>query len=257
MAINSSGTAAEDMLFYCKMLTKIMETCNLNIKDIDSSMKNQLIVDASTMCISSNTTNQNEIDSSDESVDQTTHKIQKRKNKNIAKQLKNTGPKIFTENTQKIDPQSNKGSHKKNNNSPKKVPPKKPSKNAQSKTDQSNTSNMDQMKSKMSKFFSQPDVSNCSNNSNPLLLENIRHIKSQAEINKYTQQLYQNILQQNISQQQYSLQNNRVSDQNNLNLNTLFQNPQPPPLLSLRPQVDLQNVRPKLQKAKKTPNKNK
>lgn len=258
MAINSSGTAAEDMLFYCKMLTKIMETCNLKIKDVDSSMKNQVIVDTSAMHTCSNTTNQNEIDLSDESVDQSTHKKTRRGNKNIAKNLKNTGPRIFTENTKKINPESNQGPHKKNSNPVKKVPNKHPSRNAQSKTDLSNTSSIDQMKFKMSKLLNQSDFkSQFSNSSNPLTLENIRHIQTRAEIDKYTQQLYQNILQHNISQQQYSLQNNTVLNQNNSNLNTLFQNPQPPPLLSLSPQVDLQNVRPKLQKAKKTPNKKK
>lgn len=235
-----------------------MEKCNLNIKDVDSSMKNQLIVDISATHTCSNTTNQNEIDSSDESVDQSLPKTSKRKNKNIAKHLKNTGPRIFTENTHKINPESNQGPHKKNNQSPKKVPHKNIPKNAQSKTDQSNTSNINQMKSKMSKFLVQSDLmSKVSTNSNPLSIENIRHIQSQAEIDNYTRQLYQNILQQNILQPQHHLQNDRVSNQSSSNLNTLFQNPQPPPLLSLRPQVDLQNVKPKLQKAKKTFNKKK
>lgn len=242
------------------MLTRIMETCKLNIKDIDSSMKKMLIVNTSAMSTCSNTvqTNQNEIESSDENVDQSIHKATRRKNKNIAKHLKNTGPRIFTENTHKINLESKQGSQKTNNHPPKKVPNKNPLKNAQSKIDQTNTSSIDQMKSKMSKFLSQSNLpSNSSDSSNPFTIENLRHIQSQAEINKYTRQLYQNILQQNISQEPFNFQNS-ILNQYNPFLDNSFQNPQPPPpLLSLRPQVDLQSERQKLQKAKKTPNKKK
>ncbi|XP_026818295.1 uncharacterized protein LOC113557156 isoform X2 [Rhopalosiphum maidis] len=47
LATNLSGTSTEDILYYYKILAKIMETCNLEIKDIDSSMKAKLIADSS------------------------------------------------------------------------------------------------------------------------------------------------------------------------------------------------------------------
>lgn len=49
LATNISGISAEDTIYYYKMLAKIMETCNLNIKGIDSSMKVKLIADLTTV----------------------------------------------------------------------------------------------------------------------------------------------------------------------------------------------------------------
>ena len=53
------------------MLTKIMETCNLQMKDVDSSLKTKLIIDSSVKSSFPNTTHQSETGSSDnESVEQ-------------------------------------------------------------------------------------------------------------------------------------------------------------------------------------------
>jgi len=49
LATNMSGVSTEDTMYYYKMLAKIMETCNLNIKAIDSSMKAKLIADWTTV----------------------------------------------------------------------------------------------------------------------------------------------------------------------------------------------------------------
>lgn len=239
LATNFSGTASEDILFYYKMLTKIIETCDLKIKEPDSSMKTKLTtLDASNTSACSNTTYQSETDSSDNEVvvinKNTSEKCKKKNQK--PKHLQNTGPKLYT------TPNLNKKTNKKNDNTKKHAP-----KIASNKTQNKNTSNVDQMKSKMSKFLNSPAVEPISsNNSNLLTTEALRNIQTQSEIENYTQQLYQNIL---TNTQQYNLHNiaasqnrNRFFNQNHTNLPTpippLFQNPQPPSLLSLRPQIN-------------------
>lgn len=49
LAANISGTSTEDILYYYKVLAKIMETCNFDIKGVDSSMKAKLIADLTTV----------------------------------------------------------------------------------------------------------------------------------------------------------------------------------------------------------------
>jgi len=241
LATNANGTSSGDVLYYNEMLTKIIKMCSLKIKDVDSSMKDKLIVDTSTR-LSSNKKYQKEIDSSDnESVNQSDHSTKRNKNKNRNKHLQNTGPRVFTPKTRGSIPESNDKANKKANSSQKTFPTNKNApRNSQSKSHQTNTSSIGELISKMSKFSSESlHEPRSSNNSNDVVTEGLRSIQTQAEINKYTQQLYQNILQQQC------------------NLHNPFQNPLPPPSLSLRPQINVQSVRPNLQKQKKTPSKQK
>jgi len=46
LAVNRSPTSS-DLSYYCNMLSKIIETCNLENRDVDSSMKANLIVNSS------------------------------------------------------------------------------------------------------------------------------------------------------------------------------------------------------------------
>ncbi|CAH1733057.1 unnamed protein product [Aphis gossypii] len=65
LATDLSGTSSDDMLYYFKTLPKIVETCNLKIQDVDSSMKSKLIVDSNVNSIFSNASVQSETESSD------------------------------------------------------------------------------------------------------------------------------------------------------------------------------------------------
>jgi len=237
-----------------------METCNLKIKDVDSSMKCKLIVDTSTRLSCSNTKNQKEINSSDsESVTQSENSIKMGKNKNQSKHLQNTGPWVFAEKTQEGKLESNNKAKKKNNSSEKTFSKNKnASKNSHSKSHQTNTHSIDELISKMSKFSSKSVYGpRNSNNSNDVITEDLRNIRTQAEINKYTQQLYQNILQQQCNLQNVNSQvHNMFLNQNRPSLNTPFQNSPPPPLLSLRPQINVQDFI-NLQKQKKMASKRK
>lgn len=93
-------------------------------------------------------------------------------------------------------------------------------------------------------------------------MENLKNLQTQAEIENYTKQLYQNILtntqQQRIAQNLRNSQDlNMFFNQNYANFSPLtfpqtqFQNLHPPPLLSLRPQISEQNPHP----AKSSPKK--
>ncbi|KAE9524018.1 hypothetical protein AGLY_015665 [Aphis glycines] len=86
LAKDLSGTSSDDMLYYFKTLPKIVETCNLKIQDVDSSMKSKLIVDSNVNYIFSNASVQSETESSDsESV----------KFKNLTEEILEKNPKLY------------------------------------------------------------------------------------------------------------------------------------------------------------------
>lgn len=234
LATNSSNVPSEDMLFYYKMLTKIMETYNVKVKEVDSSMKEKLIFDLPVK--STNTTYQSETDLSDDN-DSSKGKPKCHRPKN----LQNSGPKMFTKkpefNTRarNIDSNSNNGSSIITEN--------------QSYWTK-NTSSIDQMKLKMSKFSTTfNDGLRFPNNPNPPLnLGNLRNLQTQSEIDHYTHELYQHIgvsdgqLQNNSQKVSFDGFNdlNGYGNQNHSNMNSSFQhspskNSNIPSLLSLRP----------------------
>jgi len=220
------------------MLTKIMETCNLNMNDIDPSMKDKLIVDifAKTKCLS--TTKQNEIETSyNEGVKNKCTP----KNKNV-KNMQKTVPKKYTE-----KPVSNVPS-KKNDVSAKNVPPKRlNSVHNKHNVHKVNENTRDQMKCKMSKFLNTTGHEFKLNSvSIPLTTENLRNLQTKSDIDNYAQNLYQNVIGPNSLQfdtdHRYfnrNLYQEQTMPMNSLFQQSLFQNPQPiPSLLSLRPQIN-------------------
>lgn len=257
LATNASGTSSDDMLFYYKTLTKIVETCNIKMKDVDPSMKNKLIVDLSSGATNTNKSHQSDTDSSDtESVDKKDNKIQKPKNRR-AKPSKTTDTKTLNK-----QPKWNKRSNKKNVTNPtnlmnttKNVP-------NVTKKNQINVDNLDEMKYKMAKFLCTAETNhgmlNNVNPTPPLLPNNIRNIQTQEDIDRYTHQLYENILNRRQQQNNFSppyYLNNIHSFLNQTDSNPGGTIQQPPSLLSLRPQIN-QQVLQKPQ-TKKNPNKKK
>lgn len=225
-----------------------METCNLKIKDIDPSLKIKLKVDSIAGSTCSSTKYQNETDPSDSDSDETRNNKRNIKTKIYkSKHLQSTGPKVFSKN-----PEPNKTTNKTNDGPKKYVGKNNASKNFQSKT-HSNTSNVDQLKSKMSKFLNaSSDEHGFSNNTNLMGTESLRNLRTQTEIEQYTQQLYQNILTNPLHQ--FNMHNSnpqgfdRLFNQNHGNVNHTFpqqllKNSQPPPLLSLRPNVNQHDLR--------------
>lgn len=249
LATNANGTSSEDMLYYIKMLTKIMEMCNLKIKDLDSSMKSKLIVDTSTrLSCGSNTKNQKEtfVFSEIKSVNQSEISTKKRKNRNRRKHLENTGPKVFIEKTQGGKQESNIKGNTIDTNSKKSVTKNKNASNILQNIShhQTKTNSIDELISRMSKFSSKlvhKPIN--SNDSNYVNVEDIKNIRTQAEIDAFTQKLYENILPQRNLENDNSQVHNMFWNQTNPNYsNNPLQNPPPPPLLSLRPQVNLQDL---------------
>lgn len=239
-----------------------METCHLNIKDVDSSMKVKLNMDSSAKSTCSNTTHENETNLSDnESVD-ITHQTRIKGRK--PKHLQNTGPKVFSQKSE-----FNKEAKKTNDYSRNTAKNNNASKNVQNKTHQANAS--DELKFKMSKFLnSSVDKFNekpSSSNNPHFSMENLRNLQTQAEIENYTKQLYQNILtntqQQQLTHNLHTSQDlNMFFNQNYANFRpsfqqTRFQNLYPPPLLSLRPQISEQNPHSAKSSPKKGPHKKK
>lgn len=231
-----------------------METCNLQMKDVDSFLKSKLIIDSSARSSFDNKTNQNEMGSSDnESV--VKNISVKQKNKTLKpKHLQGTGPKVFT---QKSD--SNKGPNTKNDNPY-------PNFNSRYSKNKNHANTIDQMQCKMSKFlnFSSPEGPRFSNNSNILAPENLRNVQTQSQVEQYTQQLYQDILTNNTYQHQntvpdtpnyYNSRSNHIYPTSSITPQYYpFQNQQPPSLLDIRPQINQQNSQPRWQKPKKWPN---
>lgn len=210
-----------------------METFKITMKDVDSSMKTKLIV-ASDKAPSTTKSQQSEINSTNN------ENINKKSNTKSG----NTDPKKCNNKSES----KKKSTNKKTVNTPK---------NDQIKTPQKNANDLDEMKFKMAKFFttaeSMLDLSNNFNSVPQMSPDDIRNIQTQAEINNYTHQLYENIL--NRRQQQYSPQylNNINSFLNQAQGNQHSFAQQPPSLLSLRPQINLENL--KKQQTKKNPNK--
>lgn len=226
LAMNANGTSSEDVLYYNEMLTKIIKMCNVEMKNVDSSMKDKLVVDSFTRLTRSNNKYKKEIDSSDtKSVNQNKHSTIRHKNK--SKHLQSTGSRGFTAKTQTGKPELlNKGN--KNNKSADKTGSinKNALRNSHSPSHQTNTSSIDELLSKMSKFSPAPVHETISlTNYDNLTTKNHRTIQSQeAAINKYTQQLGQNIIE---------LQRNS---------HNLVQYPLTQPLLSLRPQPNVHDL---------------
>lgn len=244
LATNLSNTSSDDMLYYYKMLTKIIETCNLKMKDVDSSMKSKLIVDLSVKSTISNPSAQNETESSDnESVDKN-----KPKKKNLkAKHLQKTGPKVFTHNVELKKGAKITSANLKNN--------KNASEKAQNKIPQPKTNDVNQMKVKMAKVLnSTGEGVGLSNKSKNLTMDSINNLEMRSGIQRYTQQLYQNILANtqsrfnspNISSSELNSYFNQNHARFSLPIQSNpFQNPSTPPLLSLRPQLSPQNPKSK------------
>lgn len=251
LATNSSSTAPDDMLYYFKMLTKIMETCNLQMKDVDSSFKAKLIIDSpATFSLSNNTPHQSETGSSDnESI---VEKVSVKKNTRIRKfkQSKNTGPRVFTK-----MPESNKVPNRKNDKS---YVDHCSSRTYQNKNPANTTATINEMNLKMAKFLniSSANRPNYFDNSNILTTENLRNVQTQSQVEEYTHQLYQHISANNYAHPRqmnmpntssgyYGIQN--MGNPTFPNFHSMpqysqFQNQQPPSLLDIRPQINQQNA---------------
>jgi len=93
LATNASGTSS-DLFYYYEMLSKIIETSNLKIKDVDPFMKVNLIVNSSSKSALKNISVQSETELADSDKNLTIYtKITKNKKKGnlTAKQLQKTG----------------------------------------------------------------------------------------------------------------------------------------------------------------------
>lgn len=288
------------------MLTKIIETFSLNVKDVDSSMRVKLINHKSTdSCAGFTYSNTSITDEStvsdDESINSEVKQTNRRKN---CKHLQNARPKTYVKNTafeksENVNNSKNTASNNSNksknaqnksqytrtyvknpklkksegkkNPNPKNTASKDSNaeKNTQNETYQATAlSDTDQLKFKMSKFLNstnKPPI--FSNDVNHSFIESLRvlNLKTQAEID--ANKLYQNILtntrqllnsQCDTSQDRFMLFN-----QNHANFNSPFQqvptlqNQQPPPLLSLSPQINQHNPRPAVNHSSKKPSKKK
>lgn len=233
------------------MLTKIMETCNLQIKNVDSSLKAKLIIDSpSISSLSNNTPHQSETDSSDNEsiVEKVTVKNSTRRGK--FKQLRNTGPKVFTK-----TPESNKIPNSKNNKSYDDYCSSRTYHNTKL---ANTTAAINEMNFKMAKFLniSSTNRPNYFDNSNILTTENLRNVQTQSQVEEYTHQLYQNISANNYTHpQQMNIPNTSTGYYGMHNMGnptfpnfhsmpqySQFQNQQPPPLLDIRPQINQQNA---------------
>jgi len=226
------------------MLTKIVETCNLKMKDVDSSMKSKVMVNPSVKSVKpvksdKSTTVQSEAESSDdESVD----KNKPKKNRK-AKHLQKTGPKVFTN---KVE--SNKKAKATNANSK--------SKKNSSEKPQPKVNDVNKMKVKMEKVLnsSKEEGAKLFNGPKDLTMDSFNQLEKRQGILRYTQQLYQNILantQSHFNSPHVSSTDlNSYFNQNHANFSppmqpNPFQNSCTPPLLSLRPQLSPQNPKPK------------
>jgi len=256
LATNSSNTAPEDMLYFFKMLTKIMETCNLQMKDVDSSLKSKLIIDSSDKSSFPNTTYQSETGSSDnESVKQVSVKRGTRNRKR--RNLQNTGPRIFTQTFE-----ANKGLNRQNYISHSKFS----SRNHQNKNP-ANSAAIDEMQLKMLKFLNVSSVEgpkfSDSNYSNILSTENLRNVETQSQVEQYTHQLYQHILTNtNTHQDQRNVpdtsrgyygthMNPPFPNFSSMSQYSQFQNQQLPSLLNIRPQINQPEQQPRFQRPNK------
>jgi len=182
------------------MLTKIMETCNLQMKDVDSSMKSKLMIDSSAGSSFPSTTYLSETGSSDNDSVIEKVPVRHRTRSHKPKHLQNTGPKVYTQTSEFI-----KGPNRKNDNSHTNFS----SRNYQTKN-HANTTAIDQMQFKMSKFLnvSSTERPRFSGNSNILTSENLRNVQTQSQVEQYTHQLYQHISANNNTHQYQSTEPN-------------------------------------------------
>lgn len=217
----------------------IVEKCKLEIKEVDKSMRFNIIGNSLSAkpCSKSMTENhQTKADSLDNKRNDRTNEnmTQKIKNKNRkTKHLQDTGPKGFNKAKTNMTENFKNDNFKKNS-----------SKNNQNKAHPINSKNqIDEMKMKMSKFMTTDSSEvTLSNTSSSFDLGNLRNLQSQADIENFTQRLYQNLM--NNSLQQANLPNNtnqglyRHLHQNNVNFGR-SQNPtqNPPSLLDIRPNI--------------------
>ncbi|XP_025197328.1 uncharacterized protein LOC112596064 [Melanaphis sacchari] len=255
LATNSSSIAPDDMLYFLKMLTKIMETCNLQIKDVDSSLKAKLIIDSSAKSSLSNYTSyQSGTGSSDDESDVekvfVKHNTRSRKLKHLQNSRK-VFPKM---------PEANKGPNRTYDKS---------SRNHQNKTLQNTTAAINEMNFKMTKFLniSSAEEPTYFNNSNTLTFENLRNVQTQSQINQYTHQLYQHILTNNNTHQhqinipdsstgyygRHNIGNPAFPNFNSMSQYSQFQNQQTPSLLDIRPQINQQTPKKNTQRMKWNP----
>lgn len=228
LVTNLSDTSADDMLYYFKMLTKIIETCNLKLKEVDSSMKSKIMINSS-------------VGSVNESVGGN-----KPKKSHKAKHLQHTGPKVVSstiklnEGAKSMDADSN---HNKN-----------ASKKDQNKKPQPKANDVKKMKAKMEKVLSSSNGGGVGLPNKSKNLPKDSNLEMRQGIQQYTQQLYQNILANthahfnspNVS----SSDLNNYFNQNHANFSSSiqsnpFQNPYTPPLLSLRPEGTSKSSKPK------------
>jgi len=243
------------------MLTKIMETCNLQMKDVDSSLKTKLIIDSSVKSSFPNTTQQSETGSSDnESVEQVS--VKRRSKSRKLRNWQNTGPRVFTQ-----TPEANKGQNRKNDRSQSNFA----TRNHQS-NNLANSAAIDQMQYKMFKFLnvssSQGPRFSDNNFSNILSTENLRNVQTQSQVEQYTHQLYQHISANNNTHQDlrnvpdtstgyYGRHINPPFPNSSFNSQySGFQSQQPPSLLDIRPQINQQDPKPHGQRPKKWTSKN-
>ncbi|XP_026806570.1 uncharacterized protein LOC113549459 [Rhopalosiphum maidis] len=258
LATNSSSTAPDDMLYFFKMLTKIMETCNLQMKDVDSSLKAKLIIDSSAKSLlPNNTPYESGTGSSDNESD--VEKVFVKRSTRRCKFKQNIDPKVFFK-----MPEANKGSNgRKDKSSGNHFP----SRNYQNKNHPANTTAaIDEMNFKMAKFLniSSGQESRYFENSNILTTENLRNVQTQSQVEEYTHQLYQHISANNNTHQhqinipgtstgyygRYNTGNPAFPNVSSMSEYSQFNNQLPPSLLSIRPQINQQNPKPRSDKSR-------
>lgn len=234
------------------MLTKIMETCNLQMKDVDSSLKAKLIIDSTAISsLSNNTPHQSETGSSDnESIVEKVSVKNNTRRRHKFKQSRNTGPKVFTK-----MPESNKVPNRKNDKS---YDNHCSSRTYQNENPTNTTAAINEMNFKMAKFLniSSANRPNYFDNSNILTTENLRNVQTQSQVEEYTHQLYQHISANNYTHPHqmnipststgyYGMHNTgnpTFPNFHSMPQYSQFQNQQPPSLLDVRPQINQQNA---------------
>lgn len=233
------------------MLTKIMETFNLQMKDVDSSLKTKLIINSPAISsLSNNTPHQSETGSSDNEsiVEKVSVKNNTRRRK--FKQSKNTSSRVFTK-----TPESNTVPNRKNDKS---YVDHCSSRTYHNKNPANTTAAINEMNFKMAKFLniSSANRPNYFDNSNILTTENLRNVQTQSQVEEYTHQLYQHISANNYAHPRQTNMPNTSSGYYGMhnmgnptfpNFHSMpqysqFQSQQPPSLLDIRPQINQQNA---------------
>jgi hypothetical protein len=218
------------MLFYFKALTKIMETFRLEMKDVDPSMKSKLIVNSSDRltCLSAAFKSGLNLSDNNSEVGQNKNITNK---SNKPKSFQNVGPKIF-----KAKSRGNKKNNLNTSNAKKfNFQTSFPGQSHQSNIDIC-TDDINQMKSKMSKFLKSSEEVEFSNHVS-LGIKNLGALQTQEKIKRYSQMLYQHVSNDKPLQNTSSIDSNTYPHQNSNNSNHMFQSSLPS-LLNIRPQID-------------------